>query len=123
MAEKSITDRNASLAALMGARLGMRGGSLGDKLRRGGRHLPRRLRAQAAYLAEVESMSAHPRLARQADPVRIRQAEGDLRRYLRSVDPWDRRKGLILNVLAALSFNLLLLFGAAVAVMSWKGVL
>lgn len=57
----------AHVGRLLKAGLGLRGDDMAAQLRRGGRLLPRRVRAAALRLAAAEPMLAAPKLARQLD--------------------------------------------------------
>ena len=57
----------AHVGRLLKAGLGLRGDDLTAQLRRGGRLLPRRVRAAAQRLAKAEAMLGAPKLARQLD--------------------------------------------------------
>ncbi|WP_103332600.1 hypothetical protein [Pseudotabrizicola formosa] len=59
------------VAGLMQDRLGIRGKDLPDKLRRGGRLLPRPVRAAAEELAGYAQKAQNPKLLVQIDPARV----------------------------------------------------
>ena len=59
------------VAGLMEERLGVRGKGLTEKLRRGGRLLPRGVRAQAQELAALSEKAQNPKLLVQIDPARV----------------------------------------------------
>lgn len=63
----------AHVGRLLKAGLGLRGDDLATQLRRGGRMLPRAVRAAAQRLAEAEAMLAAPKLARQLDHAALRK--------------------------------------------------
>lgn len=64
---KNLTDEIAHLSRLLRVGLGMRGATLGDQLRRGGRLLPKQIRAAAQRLAAAETVIGAPKLAKQLD--------------------------------------------------------
>ena len=118
----TVPEMTAELAELMRTRLGIRGGEgLEGKLRRAGRLLPRRLRRDGHLLVEAERRATHPKLARRMDLAACRAAHGRLKAHLQAIDPADRRRGMILGILAPLAFNLLLLGAALVASLVWTG--
>lgn len=103
------------LAEMMGARLGIRRGeTLAQKLRAGGRLLPRRVRRHAEYIAQAQARMEVPKFAFQYDPARVGKAEKAVRRFLETVDPVDRRKGVVLGILGWLAFNFLLIAGVVI---------
>lgn len=113
----------AEIAALMHTRLGIGGDSLADRLRRAGRRVPQRLRAQARALARAEPLANHPGLCRTLDAPALCAAAAELRAWLRSIDPADRRRGWWLGMLSGLVFNLLVLAALMLAVLRWRGYL
>jgi hypothetical protein len=116
MPEPDLTETNAALAALMRDKLGIRrGATLEAKLRIAGHLLPRAERRAGRLLAEAERLWPNPRLRRRLDPGALAAAEARLRGFLERVDPADRRRGMILGVLASLAFNLLLLAAGLIA--------
>lgn len=90
--------------------LGVKGRSLAQQVKRAGRRLPRRIRAQAVLLAEAEALSGNPRLLRQLDKSRIAEALSGVSAYLAGIDRTDARHGRILSILAVLAFNFILIF-------------
>ena len=110
-----------ALAQLMEDRLGLRGDGFAAKLKRAGRRLPRRIRRDGAVIVEALALQAHPKLSRRVDEAQLARAVTHLDRFLRSIDPWERRKGAMLNWLAGLAFSLLVVAGLVVVVLRWRG--
>jgi len=119
--QASVEDRANLLAKLIEERLGIRGRGLEVKLRRAGRALPRYVRREAGKIADAVKLSANPKLMRQVDPMGIEAAFGKCERWLKSVDPKERRKDRILGFLAVNAFNLLAISGAFIAWAVWTG--
>ena len=115
--------RAEALAQLMEDRLGLRGDGFAAKLKRAGRRLPCRIRRDGAVIVEALDLQAHPKLSRQVDEARLTRALTHLDRYLRSIDPWERRKGVMLNWLAGLAFSLLVVAGLLIAALRWRGMI
>lgn len=109
------------LCALLDDKLSLRRGPLRTRLRRAGRRLPARIRAQAQIVAEAEALAAHPKLARRIDHTSVSHAFAEVRAHLRAIDPADRRRGALLGMLGGLAFNLLLLTGLVLALLRWRG--
>ncbi len=107
------------LAQLMGDRLDIRGEGFDEKLENAGRRLPRHVRAEGARIAEALAFADHPKLSRQIDNKRLKRAAKTIERYLMSVDPWQRRKGIFLNWLAGIVFSLLVV-ATLILVVMWK---
>lgn len=72
----------AHLRRLLRQDLGLRGGTLADQIRYGGRLLPRNVRAAARRLAVAEGMSAAPKLAKQLDWDRLARDLALCQKYL-----------------------------------------
>ncbi|MEX5730019.1 hypothetical protein Ga0609869_003372 [Rhodovulum iodosum] len=120
MAE-SLEEMAEAVSARLGQKLGARGAGLEARLRHAGRRLPRSRRRDGAALAEALKRADHPRLSRQVDMARLRQARNRLVAYLDGIDMADRRKGAALGVLAGLAVNLLLLGAALAGFLAWRG--
>lgn len=120
---KEFHQRASRLETQLQAKLGLRGKSMSARLRRAGRLLPRRLRADVAVLTEAETKLAHPVLARQVDFPRVTKAFNAIEAYLTKIDPKDRRKGKILGWAGALVFNLLVLAVILALILRWQGLI
>ena len=113
--EHPVKQAADGLAQMMAERLGIRRGeTLAEKLRKGGRLLPRKVRREAEFIAETEARLAVPKFAFQYDAARISRAEKAVRRFLEEVDPADRRKGIVLGILGWIAFNFLLISGLVI---------
>jgi hypothetical protein len=116
MLERDLSETNAALAALMRARLGIRrGATLEEKLRHAGRLLPRAERRAGRLLVEAERIWPNPRLRRRLDPAALAAAEARLRGWLEAVDRAERRKAVLLGVLATIVVDALLVVGGVLA--------
>ncbi len=111
------------LAHLIEERLDVRGTGLEAKLRRAGRLLPKHIRAEAGLLVEAMAVQGHPKLSRQVDMVRLARAAKVVENYLLDINPWDRRRAIVLNWLAVNAFNLLVIGAVGLAVLLWRGFL
>ncbi|TDK52638.1 hypothetical protein [Antarcticimicrobium luteum] len=121
MPQSDIETRIAEIAALMHAKLGVRGATLRAALGRAGRRLPRRIRAQARLLAEAEPFAHHPKLRLTLDTMALGKAAGEVEAHLEAIDLADRRKGWWLGMLGGLAFNILAFFALLVVVLRWRG--
>ena len=79
----------AHVGRMMKAGLGLRGDDLSAQLRRGGRLLPRRVRAAAQRLAKAEAMLGAPKLARQLD---IAALKADAKLCIQHLTPLVQRR-------------------------------
>ena len=109
------------VAALMEQRLRVRGTGLGEKLRKGGRLLPRRVRAAAEILQTGAVMAQNPKLWAQVDQQAVAQAYDTCVRHLNGVDGSDRRKGALVGVAASAAFSLLVVAALLLVVLHWRG--
>ena len=116
MLERDLSETNAALAALMRARLGIRrGATLEEKLRHAGRLLPRAERRAGRLLVEAERIWPNPRLRRRLDPAALAAAEARLRGWLEAVDRAERRRAVVMGVLATIVVDALLVVGGVLA--------
>jgi hypothetical protein len=111
------------VAALMEERLAIRGKGLTDKLKRGGRLLPHRVRDAAGRLAESAHLSQHPRLLLQVDEARVAEDYDICVRHLGSLDIWDRRKGVLVSLAGSIVVSLIIVGAAAAAFAYWRGLI
>jgi hypothetical protein len=109
------------VASLMEQRLRVRGAGLAEKLRKGGRLLPRRVRAAAEGLQAAAVMAQNPKLWAQVDQEAVAQAYDICVRHLNGVDGKDRRKGAVVGVVASVAFSVLVVAGLLFAVLRWRG--
>lgn len=120
-ARDDIAPHLQEVSTLLHERLGARGRDLGRQVRRAGRRLPRRLRAEAAVLVQAAEMAAHPRLARRVDGAAVARAARVLSDHLRQVNPAERRRTRIVGMAAVVAFNLMVLGAGVVGVLVWRG--
>ena len=106
MSVVTVEERADRIARLIEERLRVRGRGLETKLRRAGRLIPKWVRQEAQTLVQAQHFSANPKLMKLIDPGQIDQAYTRCETWLKSVDPWERRKDRILGFLALNAFNL-----------------
>lgn len=123
MSAISIRQMADRVAELMDQRLRVRGKSLSEKLRRGGRLLPRRVRTAARKLAEAAEAAQNPRLLVQLDMQEVARNYDLASRYLGDLGAGARRLAALLDWLARLAFILLVAGGMVIGVMYWRGFL
>lgn len=115
--------RIEKLEAELQAKLGVRGHTLKKRLARAGRRLPKRVRRAGQVITEAEAVATHPKLARLRDDKAIDAAFREVSAHLQTIDPADRRKGMILGILGSSVFNLILLAAAVIALLYWQGLI
>lgn len=100
---------------------GVRAKTLSKALRRTGLRLPKRLHADARMIEKTQTLGGHPKLLRRADSAALRAAEEKIIGYLKGIDRADQRKGRVINISAAIAFNLLLVLTGLIVWMIWTG--
>ncbi|MFN0116529.1 MAG: hypothetical protein ACKVPY_17805 [Paracoccaceae bacterium] len=123
MAGASIQQMAERVAQLMEERLRVRGRSLDDKLRRGGRALPKRVLREAWYLAEAADRARVPKLLLQLDHARIAEAYDICVRYLKPLGAGARRWNAVLNFATSLAAIVLVTAVLVLTVLVWRGYL
>jgi membrane-associated protease RseP (regulator of RpoE activity) len=123
MQDNDIASKAQALARLIEQRLGVRGRTLEKAVRRAGRLLPREVRAKAMKLVEAQQMAENPKLARLIDREALDTAYHQVAAYLEAKDPAEQRKTRLLNMLAGIVFNLLLVVALFVFVLWWRDLL
>ncbi|WP_108482600.1 hypothetical protein [Oceaniglobus ichthyenteri] len=111
------------IADLIGARLGIGGRGLENKVKKAGRLLPRRIRREAETLAQAAEFSKHPKLMRMIDPTAQKLAYRDCKRFLEQIDGSERFIRYALGLITANAFNFLAICAAVIAVLVWRGFL
>lgn len=109
------------VAGLMEDRLRVRGRDLGEKVKRGGRRLPRRVRRAAQELATAADMAHNPRLLVQINPERVAEVYDVCLRYLSPLGASARRRSILAAMLAQIGFAVVVVAGLAFLVMKARG--
>jgi hypothetical protein len=120
VAIQQIADR---VAQLMDERLAVRGRTLGAKLQKGGKLLPRRIRDAAANLAEAAQKAQHPQLLGQIDMGKVAEDYDVCVRHLTAIDPAKHRQGAMRALLVAIAWGVLAVIAIVGGFMLWKGYL
>lgn len=107
--------------ALIEARLRVRGRSLEHQLKRAGRLLPKAMQREGRYLVQAATFMDHPKLGRMIDTAKVESAHRRLVEHLKSIDPAERRKTRLLGVAGVVSFNLIVVAGALIGWLVWRG--
>lgn len=111
------------IAGLMQDRLGVGGKGLAEKLRRGGRLLPRKVHSEAETLAAAAAMAENPKLLARLDQARMQQAYEACAKHLGGVNRWGRAKGTTLDVASSIAFRLLVVTGLLIWVLRMRGLI
>jgi len=119
MGSASIEQMAERVAELMADRLGVSGRSLTDKLKRGGRKLPRRVRKEAEALALAAEHAAHPVLSQRVDAARTARAYDACLRHLKPIGAEARWRGRVLDFVARVAWIVLVTLVLALGALAW----
>lgn len=106
---------------LIEERLRLRGRSLEHQLRRAGRLLPNSLQREGRYLSQAAALMGHPKLRLMIDEAKVETAHRRLVEHLQGVDPAEQRKTRLLGIAGVISFNLIVVVGALIGWLVWRG--
>lgn len=118
---QDIQAKEAQLLELAKEKFGVRAKTLSRAMKKIGRRVPARLHRQAEVLVEAQRLGGHPKLMMQVDSVAIGKAFDEIVAHLETIDVADRRKGVLLNLAAALAFNVLVVVVLVTLVLRWRG--
>lgn len=119
----SIQQMADRVAELMDTRLRIRGRTLSDKLKRGGRHLPKRILLAAEALAEAERQAQIPQLQTRIDREATAQAYDICVRYLKPLGAGARRRAFLWSFAGSAAAVVLVTGALAMSVLLWQGYL
>lgn len=119
----SLDDQTAHVSKLLGRKLGVGGKGLSTRARRAGRAMPGKVRDAVDELSQAEAAAGHPKLAQQADPKALDQAYRTAAEWLEPIDRSARRRGAVMDWVARMAFNVLLIAALVVGVLLWRGLL
>lgn len=123
MSSVAIQQMADRVAGLMEERLGLGGRGLGNKLRRGGRTLPKKVRDGAVLLAISAEKAKNPKLLAQVDMGEVADAYDACVRHLMTIDPAGRRRDYLSGVAGSVGFGVLALVGVVMLIWALWGFL
>jgi hypothetical protein len=121
MSAVTITQMADRVSTLVEQRLGVRGRSLEDKLRRAGRRLPKAVREAATYLADAAEMAKSPKLLVRVDEAEVARAYDICLRHLNKLNRGERQKTALVGVAASVAFALLVVTVMVITLLYWRG--
>ena len=121
MSAVTIQQMAERITALMEQRLKLKGKDLSEKLRKGGRLLPRRVRAAAEQLAVASERSQNPKLLLQIDEAAVVAAYDTCSRHLSKIDAGYQRTSSILRTASSIAGSLLIVALIVIGVLYWRG--
>jgi hypothetical protein len=121
MGAVTIQQMAARISTLLTDRLRIKGGSLGEKLSRSGRSLPRKVSQAAEALNLAAEQSHNPKLLLQIDEEAVAANYDICMRYLGPLNKGDRIWGAMLSLSVSILFSLLAVAALVVGVLVWRG--
>lgn len=123
MSAITIQQMAERVAELMQERLHVKGLGLSEKLRKGGRLLPRKVRQAAADLAQAAEMAQNPKLLLQLDEEKIAGNYDLCVKHLGGLNVWEKRKGMLIGLTTSLLFIVVTVAALVLGIMVWRGFL
>lgn len=123
MSAVTIQQMAERITALMEQRLRIKGKGLHEKLRKGGRLLPRRVRTAANQLADAAERSQNPKLLLQIDEAAVVAAYDICSKHLSKIDAGHRRASGMLRTATSIVISLVVVVTLVVLVLRWRGYL
>ena len=123
MSAVTIQQMAERIDGLMEERLRIKGKGLREKLRKGGRLLPRRVRVAAEQLADAAERSQNPKLLLQIDEAQVVAAYDVCSKHLTKIDAGHRRMTGILGTASSMVISLVMVGLIVIGVLFWRGYL
>jgi hypothetical protein len=121
MSAVTIQQMVERISGLMEERLAVRGATLADKMRKGGRLLPRKVRLAAERLAKAGTNAQNPKLLLRVDEGAVSKDYDICVRHLTAINAKAGIRRLLGSMATSIAFGLLMLGIAAIAVLRWRG--
>lgn len=115
---RQMADR---VADLMEERLRVRGVGLSAKLRKGRRHLPRKVALAATELADCAEKAQNPKLLVQIDQAKVAENYDICVRHLTGVKAINRTTSLLIGMAATLALGVLFLVAVFLVLQRARG--
>ncbi|MGO4907306.1 hypothetical protein ACEN2J_03120 [Pseudorhodobacter sp. W20_MBD10_FR17] len=123
MGAVSIQQMAERVSVLLTERLHIKGRDLDDKLRRGGRLLPRKVRLAAQEIATAKQQSFNPKLLLQINQETLAENYDICIKHLNAVNKGHRLRGVLLGLSTSILFSLLAVAALALGFLVWRGFL
>ena len=123
MSSVAIQQMADRVAQLLEEKLGLSGGDLAARLRKGGRLLPKRVREAAQLLSDSAEKAKNPKLLAQVDMGAVSDAYDACLKHLSTIDPAARRGDTLSGMVRFVGGGILLLTLGIIAVLVWRGFL
>ena len=123
MGAVSIQQMAERVSILLTERMHIKGRDLGDKLRRGGRLLPRNVRQAAQALAIAMEQSHNPKLLLQINELKVAENYDICVKHLNEKHKNEKLRVTLLGLSVSILFSLLVVVAMVVGVLVWRGFL
>jgi hypothetical protein len=123
MGAVSIQQMAERVSILLTERMHIKGRDLGDKLRRGGRVLPRNVRQAAQELATAAEQSHNPKLLLQINELKVAENYDICVKHLNERHKNEKLRVTLLGLSVSILFSLLVVVAMVVGVLVWRGYL
>lgn len=121
MADNTIEHYAEVVRSLIETRLRVKARTLEKALSKSGRLLPKWAQRDGTYLVHAQQYLGHPKLRLMIDEAKVEKAYQGLKAHLKTIDPTERRKTRVLGLLGVVSFNLIIVAGAFIGFLVWRG--
>ena len=123
MEAREIAAIEAKLLTQAQEKFSVKSDRLDGAMRKIGRRVPRKVHKAADVIVAAGNTAGHPKLRLMIDDTAVKAAFKTVQSHLKSVDPRDRRKGLILSTLGMVAANVIAVLTILVLVLHWRGYL
>lgn len=123
MGAVSIQQMAERVSALLTERLQIKGRDLADKLKRGGRRLPRKVRVAAQDVALASEHSYNPKLLLQINEEKVAENYDICIKHLNGQNKGHKLRGVLLGMSASVLFSLVAVVALVLGVLVWRGFL
>lgn len=123
MSAVTIQQMAERISALLTERMYIKGRDLGDKLSRGGRKLPRKVRKSADALAQAAEHSYNPKLLLQINEEEVAGHYDICLKHLTAVNKGHKTRGILLGLSTSILFSLLAVGALVIGVLVWRGLI
>jgi len=121
MSTVTIQQMAERISALLTERMHIKGRDLGEKLARGGRRLPRKVRRAADALREAAEQAYNPKLLLQINDETVATNYDICLKYLGALNKGHKMRGVLLGLSTSILFSLLVVAALVLGVLMWRG--
>lgn len=123
MGAKTIQQMAERISALLTERMQIKGRDLGEKLARGGRRLPRKVRISAEALRLAAEQSYNPKLLLQINEEDVANDYDTCVKHLRKLNKGHKLREVLLGLSTSILFRLVAVAALVLGVLKWRGLI